>query len=120
MIALMDSSLIAISGAREELIAVLKDKDGLAMAPTALCRIEPAKPSAKDDFVVMKQGRLIEAGVRMVRFAQRIVAQQIDIRMMRDAGYVWIFAACTSNKGAGASRRTNCILVAFRIITLRI
>lgn len=62
MIALVDPGLIDIGRAREGLIVVFEDKDGLSVTPATLCCIESVKPCAKDDFVVVMQGRPIEAG----------------------------------------------------------
>lgn len=63
MIALVDSGLIGVSGAREGLIVVFEDRDGLPVTPSTLRCIELVKPCAEDDFVVMVHGRPIEAGM---------------------------------------------------------
>lgn len=61
MIALVDACLIDIGRAQEGLIVVFEDKNGLSVTSATLRRVEPVKPCAKDDFVVMVQGRLAEA-----------------------------------------------------------
>lgn len=62
MIALVNPGLIGVGRAREGLIVVFEDKNGLSVTSATLRRVEPVKPCAKDDFVVMMQGRPIEAG----------------------------------------------------------
>ena len=62
MIALVDACLIDIGRAQEGLIVVFEDKDGLPVTSSMLCCIELVKPCAEDDFVVVAQGCLIEAG----------------------------------------------------------
>lgn len=61
MIALVNPGLIGVGRAREGLIVVFEDRDGLPVTSSTLRCIELVKPCAEDDFVVMVQGRLAEA-----------------------------------------------------------
>ncbi len=62
MIALVDSGLIGVGRAREGLIVVFEDRDGLPVTSSTLRCIELVKPCAEDEFVVVVHGRPIDAG----------------------------------------------------------
>lgn len=62
MIVLVDSGLIDVGRTWKGLIVVFEDKDGLPVTLATFCRVELVKPCAKDDFVVMVQGRPTEIG----------------------------------------------------------
>lgn len=62
MIALMNSGLINVGCPQEGFIVVLENQDGLVVTPATLCRVEPVRPCAEDEFVVVVHGRPIDAG----------------------------------------------------------
>lgn len=53
MIALMNSGLINVGCPQEGFIVVLENQDGLVVTPATLCRMEPVKSCAKNDFVIV-------------------------------------------------------------------
>lgn len=53
MIALMNSGLINVGCPQEGFIVVLENQDGLVETPATLCRMEPVKSCAKNDFVIV-------------------------------------------------------------------
>lgn len=86
----MDAGLIDVGRAREGLLVVFEDEDGLPVTPATLRRVEPVQPCAEDDFVVMVQGRPIEVGGADGRIVTQTrggcVMTKLDSEMMTLSG----------------------------------